>query len=65
MGRDLGGAIRRNARGPRRARGDSCEMEQHSLADQIAADRYLESKKAARARGLGLRRTKLVPPGAE
>ena len=57
--------IRRNARGPKRARGDSGEVEQHGLAEQIEADRYLESKKASRARGRALRRTKMVPPGAD
>jgi len=65
MTRDLANTIRRNAKGPRQARGDSGEMEQHSLAEQIEADRYLESKKASRARGLRLRRTKMVPPGAD
>jgi hypothetical protein len=40
-------------------------MEQHSLAEQIEADRYLESKKASRGRGLRLRRTKMIPPGAD
>jgi len=63
MAKDLDKTIRRNAKGPRRAKGDSGEMEQHSLKDQIEADRYLASKEAAK-RGLGVRRTKLVPPGA-
>ena len=63
MVKDLDKTIRRNAKGPKRARGDSGEMEQHSLRDQIDADRYLASKEAAR-RGLGARRSKLVPPGA-
>ena len=57
-------AIEENARGPKRAKGDSGEVEQHSLRDQIEADRYLNSKKAARSKGLGIRRTKLIPPGA-
>jgi len=63
MARDLANTIRRNAKGPRRARGDAGEMEQHSLREQIEADRYLASKDAAR-KGLGVRRTKMVPPGA-
>ncbi len=63
MARDLANTIRRNAKGPRRAKGDSGEMEQHSLREQIEADRYLASKDAAR-KGLGVRRTKMVPPGA-
>ena len=64
MPEDLTNAIAENASGPKRAKGDAAEMEQHSLADQIAADRYLASKKAAKTKGLGLRVTKLVPPGA-
>ena len=62
---DLEQAIRDNAQGPAKASGDSGSMEQHKLADQIAADRYLSSKKAARSKSLGLRLTKLVPPGAQ
>lgn len=57
--------IRDNAKGPAKASGDAGSVEQHPLKDQIEADRYLNSKKAAKAKGLGLKRTKLVPPGAE
>jgi hypothetical protein len=57
-------AIHTNAEGPEAASGDSGSMQQHSIPDQIAADRYLESKKAAQAKGLGGRLTKVVPPGA-
>jgi len=56
--------IRDNAAGPKKATGDSGSVEQHSLNDQIAADRYLATKKAARSRGLGIRMSKLVPPGS-
>ena len=55
--------IEENAKNPRRASGDSGSIEQHALADQIAADRYLASKQAARSKGLGIRIAKLVPPG--
>jgi len=55
--------IEENASGPKKAAGDSGSIEQHSLADQIAADKYLQSKKALRSRSLGVRFTKLVPPG--
>jgi hypothetical protein len=64
MAEELDTTIRDNASGPKRAKGDSVEMEQHGLTDQIAADRYLASKKAAKSKGLGLRVSKLVPPGA-
>ena len=63
MADDLENTIRNNAGGPRRARGDSGEMEQHPLREQIEADRYLNSKQAVR-NGLGVKRSKLVPPGA-
>jgi hypothetical protein len=60
---DLENTIRDNASGPKRARGDAGEMEQHSLSEQVEADRYLNSKKAMK-KGLGVRFTKLSPPGA-
>ena len=60
---NLDNQLRENAAGPRRASGDSGSIEQHALADQIAADRYLASKQAARSKGLGIRLAKLVPPG--
>jgi len=56
-------AIETNAAGPRRASGDSGSVEQHSLPDQIAADKYVESKKASRAGGLGVKLAKLSPGG--
>ncbi|HPD17791.1 MAG TPA: hypothetical protein PLE19_22875 [Planctomycetota bacterium] len=64
MAEDLDNTIRQNAAGPKRAAGDSGSVEQHSLTEQIEADRYLASKEAAKSKGLGLRVTKLVPPGA-
>jgi hypothetical protein len=64
MADNLDDTIRENAAGPHSASGDAGSMQQHSLPDQIAADRYLESKKASRVKGLGIRRTKVVPPGA-
>ena len=57
-------AIEQNAQGPKKAQGDAGSVEQHGLQDQIAADRYLASKKAVRARGRGIVISKLVPPGA-
>ena len=60
---NLDNQLRENASGPKRASGDSGSIEQHALADQIAADRYLASKQAARSKDLGIRLAKLVPPG--
>ena len=65
MAQELDQAIIDNAQGPAKASGDATSMEQHPLPDQIAADRYLESKKAARKKGLGIKLTKLAPPGTE
>jgi hypothetical protein len=57
-------AIQENAQGPKKVQGDAGTVEQHSLPDQIAADRYLASKQAVRSKSKGLQITKLVPPGA-
>lgn len=61
---DLEQTIRDNAQGPAKAAGDAGSVEQHSLPDQIAADRYLNAKQAAKSKSLGLRVTKIIPPGA-
>lgn len=64
--RTIEDAIAENAKGPKRASGDTGSMEQHSIADQIAADRYVASKAAARRTGsLGIRHVKLIPPGQD
>ena len=63
MSKDLNNTIRDNAAGPRRATGDSGSVEQHSLQDQIAADKHLESKKASRSKGLGIKLVKIAPGG--
>ena len=60
---DLADTIRENAAQPAKASGDSGSMEQHSLVDQIEADRYLASKQAMK-KGPGFRMTRLSPPGA-
>ena len=63
MTEEIDNSIQQNAAGPRKASGDSGSVEQHGLADQIAADKYLESKKASRARGLGIKLAKISPGG--
>ena len=63
MTESLDNTIRDNAAGPKRARGDSGEVEQHSIADQIAADKHLAGKDATAGTGLGVRLVKLSPPG--
>ncbi len=56
-------ALREAARQPAKASVDGQSVEQHPLKDQIEADRYLASKKAAKAKGLGIRISQAVPPG--
>jgi len=60
---NLDDTIRQNAQGPAKVAGDAGSVEQHSLSEQIAADRYLASKEAAGKPKRGLRFNKLVPPG--
>lgn len=57
-------AIRRNASGPKSAEVDGQKVEQHSLPDQIEADKYLASKKAMRSRNSGLKFSKMSHSGA-
>jgi hypothetical protein len=64
MADEIDKTIEENAKGPKRASGDSGSFEQHSLTDQIAADKYLASKKAAQSKGMGIRMSKLVPSGS-
>jgi hypothetical protein len=65
MADDLEDEIRKNAEGPAKASGDAGSVEQHKLAEQIEADRYLASKDAVKKPRRGLRFTKIVPPGAD
>jgi len=65
MADNLDDTIRENAEGPAKAAGDAGSMEQHKLTDQIAADKYLASKEAAKSKKRGLRFNKFVPPGAD
>jgi len=61
---DRADTISESASTPRKASGDSGSIEQHSLPDQIAADKYLESKKASRSKGLGIKLAKISPGGS-
>jgi hypothetical protein len=64
MADELDDTIRDNAQGPAKVSGDAGSVEQHKLTEQIEADRYLQSKNAAKSKSRGLRFNKLVPPGA-
>jgi hypothetical protein len=65
MSDELEQAIRDNASGPAKASGDTGSVEQHKLTDQIAADRFLASKEAAKSKSRGLTFNRFSPPGAE
>ena len=56
-------AIVRNATGPQSAQADGVEVRQHSIADQIEADKYLASRKVAANPAKAFSRAKIVPPG--
>ena len=45
MADELKDVIKKNAQGPKSARGDVGEVEQHSLTEQIEADRYLDARR--------------------
>ncbi len=74
MADDVKDVIEKNALGPQSARGDQTsprlrrasvgEVRQHSLKDQIAADRYLASREARGNPHKARRFAKLSPPGA-
>lgn len=55
--------IEDNALGPKSVESDGTKVEQHSIADLIEAARYLNSKKVMKKKGLGIKISKLVPPG--
>ena len=64
MADDLKDAIKQNAEGPKQATADGLSTQQHSLADQIEADKYLAGKDAvSKNPAKAFTRVKIVPPG--
>ena len=64
MADELDSTIETNAKGPKQAAADGVNVQQHSLPDQIAADKYLASKQAAAKNpAKAFTRVKIVPPG--
>ena len=63
MSEELEDVIREAAKQPAEVSVDGQSVKQQPLADQIEADRYLASKNAAK-KGIGVRMTKVIPPGA-
>lgn len=65
MSDELEEQLKEHAKRPAKVAGDAGSVEQHPLRDQIELDRYLNSKNAAKRKGLGIRITKIIPPGTE
>ena len=65
---DIADKLEQAAQNPRRVRTDAGEVEAHSLADVIEADKYLASRQAVDAgtnrTHRGLRFNVLKPPGS-
>jgi hypothetical protein len=59
---DLTDSIEESAKGPRQVTADGVTAQQHSLPDQIEADKYLAQKKAAGDPAKAFARAKIVPP---
>jgi len=64
MADDLEDTIKQNAEGPESAEVDGVKTKQHSLKDQIEADKYLAGKDAvSKNPAKGFTRVKIVPSG--
>lgn len=57
-------AIENNALGPKRVQVGNQSVEQHSIEEQIAADRHGKANTAAGKNHFGVRFIQIVPPGA-
>ena len=64
MSDSLESTIETNAQGPAKVESDDISVQQHSLKDQIAADKHLTGKRATGKKGWGLRFAKMSPSGA-
>jgi len=62
---DTQATIEEQIEAPRTVSADGVTVTVPSLADQLAAARYLDSRAASRATGLGIRLQKLQPPGTD
>ena len=60
---DIQDAIVENAQGPKRVQADGVNVEQHSIEDQIKAERHITGVAGAAKAHRGLRFTKLIPAG--
>ncbi|MFI4912443.1 MAG: hypothetical protein ACIAQZ_12320 [Sedimentisphaeraceae bacterium JB056] len=55
--------IEKNAASPKKVKGDSGEVEQHSLSELIEAEKFLASKNALKSKGFGVVVKKMVNGG--
>lgn len=63
---NIDAALVSNVQGPAKASDDTGSMEQHSLPDQIAMDRYLSAKRATRnGAGFGIKIQKIIAPNSD
>lgn len=65
MSEDLTDAIATNAAGPKGASDDTGSMSQHSLTDQVAADKHLKATSALKLANFGMKIARVVPPGSD
>lgn len=64
MAEDIENAIEQNATGPRQVTADGVTVQQHSLPDQIAADKHLAAKRVMSSNpAKAFARVKIIPPG--
>ncbi|HBG25934.1 MAG: hypothetical protein A2Y10_19380 [Planctomycetes bacterium GWF2_41_51] len=64
MAENLEETIKESLKSPAKVSSDGVSVEQHSLSEQIAADKYLASKTATQKKGLGIKFSIVSPPGA-
>ena len=62
---DLSDAIDVAVQSPKKVVEGETSVEQHSLADLIAADRYVRAKRAREGGSLGITYGRFVPPGTQ
>lgn len=60
---DIGDNLETNAQKPKSVLVDGTQVTQHSLKDQIEADKYVEGVASIKRSNRGLNLTKLKPPG--
>lgn len=65
MADDIDTTIENAAKNPKRAKGDSSEIEQFDLSDLIAAAKYLKGQSGIDKKYRGLRINKMIASGPE